>query len=113
MRLMIGPEEMLKGDRIVSKGWVVDHFIETRTTGSAWVQLADGSRRPVAGKETEVERPVIPAAVAVDSYAGFVFYADERGRLFTPESAARFCTERNTGLKVPTYMVRRLVSVEA
>lgn len=113
MRVQVRPEHMRKGDRIVASGHVVDHYVATRDTGSIRVAMADGSTRLLAGKVTEVERPVAPGAVAVDTSHGYVFSSGEDGVPFTTESAATFAAERNVALLVPTYKVYALTLVEA
>jgi len=112
MRVQVRPEHMIKGDRLVSSGYVVDHYVMTRDTGSVRVAMADGSTRLLAGRVTEVERPIAPEAVAVDTSHGYVFSNGEDGVPFTVKAAATFAAGRNVGLKVPTYKVYALTLVE-
>jgi hypothetical protein len=115
MKIVAKPEELRAGDQLVATGRVVESVKKFSGGGAACkVQYKDGTFSVWGtGVEVNAERPVVPGAVAVDTYGGYVFSNDEHGVPFTAGAALKFAAERNEGLKVPTYQVFLLTPVEA
>jgi hypothetical protein len=113
MRLTLKPALMRKGDVLIETGQTVAEVRYTNSLGTAF-SFTTGLGLLLSGKtEYEIERPVVPGAIAIDTYSAFVFSNGEDGVPFTAEGAIAFAKERNEGLKVPTYQVFLLTPVEA
>jgi hypothetical protein len=113
MRLTLKPEQMRKGDMLVETGQVVSEVRYTNSMGTAFGFTTGLGLLLAKGTGYEIERPVIPGGVAIDTYSAYVFSNDEDGVPFTAKGAIAFAKERNEGLKIPTYQVFLLTPVEA
>lgn len=112
MRVQARPGQLQEGDTIVGPNWVVKYYAGSNGQGAHGVVLADGSAISLAASVIEVERPVAPGAIVVDTTHAYVFSAPESGIPFITETAREFRDKRNADLKVPTYKVYTLTLLE-
>jgi len=112
MRIQAKCAELRHGDYLLDAGKTYDGMVAFKKAGIE-VRFTDGTYGVLdEEREHEVERPVAPSAVAVDTYGGYVFSSGADGVPFTSETARAFAEQRNEGLKIPTYKVFRLVPDE-
>lgn len=113
MRITVKPAEIRKGDVLIETGQTVSEVRYINSLGTAFSFTTGLGLLLARDTGYEIERPVIPGAIAIDTYSAFVFSNGEDGVPFTAEGAIEFARERNSALKVPTYQVFLLTPLEA
>jgi gentisate 1,2-dioxygenase len=112
MRVQARPVQLQAGDVIIGPNWTVKYYGGNNGQGAHGVVLAGGEAISLTDAALEVERPVAPEAIVVDTTDAYVFSAPGSGIPFSTETAREFRDKRNAEIKVPTYKVYRLELVE-